>query len=120
MFIHKIEQDKYGKSQTHYWLTQGDSCGILSTPKDSSGNQVDLALIASCKFKLYDIDTLEVKYEKEMTAYNATQYLFKMRSEENVFDLGKYKYEIEYTFVDGDVNTTNQWYFEIIEQSIGE
>jgi len=119
MFIYEQEEDKYGKPQVHYWLTQGDTCGIISTPKDEEGNIVDPSLIGEVKFKLYRNDsTRECIFEKTMTRYETNKYLFKLLSVENTFDLGKYKYEIEYTFLDGDVNTPNQWYFEIIEQAV--
>lgn len=119
MFIYETEEDKYGKQQVHYWLTQGDTCGIISTPKNDDGTIVDPALIDVVKFKLYKNDSSkECIFQKEMGLYDTNKYLFKMTSSENVFDLGKYKYEIEYTFIDGDVNTPNQWYFEIIEQAV--
>lgn len=119
MFIYETEEDRYGKNQVHYRLTQGDTCGIISTPKDEEGNIVDPALIAGVKFKLYKNDeTRECVFEKGMTVYDTNKYLFKMTSAENKLPLGRYKYEIEYTFADGDVNTPNQFYFDIIEQAV--
>lgn len=119
MFIYQTEEDKYGKSQVHYWLTQGDTCGIISTPKNEDGTIVDPALISVVKFKLYKNDnTRECVFQKNMTITQTNKYLFKFLSSENTLPLGKYKYEIEYTFDDGDVNTPNQWYFEIIEQAV--
>lgn len=119
MFTHNVESDKYGKKQVRYFLTQGDSCGIISTPKDSQGQAIDVSLIYKVLFKIYNNDdTHTCIFHKEMTLYDDTKYLFRLTSAENTFALGRYKYEIEYTFTDGSVNTPNQWYFEITEQAI--
>lgn len=118
MFIKKQEKDKLGKNQVRFYVTQGDTCGIISTPKDKDGNVVDPALISIVKFKLYeDDDARTTIFEKELNLYDTNKYIFKLLSEENTFDVGRYKYEIEYTFIDGDVNTPNQWYFEVTEQA---
>ena len=119
MFISKVEEDRYGKSQTHYWLTQGDSCGIISTPKDSEGNIISPSLISGVKFKIVSPCSNSIVFEKEMTVYDSTKYLFSLLSTECAqIDVGKYNYEIEYTLLDGGVNTPNQWKFEITPQGV--
>ena len=121
MFIYEKETDRYEKVQTHYWLTQGDSCGIVSTPKDSEGNIISPSQISLVKFKLVDPCTSKVIYEKQMGIYSTNKYLLNILSSESTeFPVGKYFYEIEYTLADGGVNTPNQWKFEIIPQGLEE
>lgn len=115
MFIHTIETDEYGKDQTKYWLTQGDSCGILSKPIDEDGSLIPYTDIAKCLFKIMT-KKFVIIFEKEMTLQN-DKYLFYFTPEESAtLDIGTYRYEIEYTLTGGGVNTTNSYFFNIIEQ----
>ena len=121
MFVYEIEKDLFDKNQTHYWLTQGDSCGIISTPKDTEGNVIEPSRISLVKFKLVEPCTNKIIFEKEMTPYDTDKYLFNfLSSESRDIELGKYNYEVEYTLVDGGVNTPNQWKFDIIPQGVTE
>lgn len=117
MFIYKVEEDRYGKSQTHYWLTQGDSCGIISTPKDDTGTTVLPSLITEVKFKISDPCCNKILFEKVMPLYDNNKYILNLLPSESAnLEVGKYNYEIEYTLVDGGINTPNQWRFDIIQQ----
>lgn len=121
MFIYESEKDIFEKNQTHYWLTQGDSCGIISTPKDSEGNIISPSLISFVKFKLFDPCTKKVVYEKIMGLYDTNKYLLNfLSSESKDVAVGKYNYEIEYSLTDGGVNTPNQWKFDIMPQAVSE
>lgn len=122
MFKWKVEEDKYESEQIRYYLTQGDTCGLKFRPiNPETGEAVSHALISRILFKLYKNDSSrECIYHKEFSYLDNEYWLFKMLSEENTFAVGRYKYEIEVTMLDGDVNTPNQWYFEIIEQAVCE
>lgn len=119
MFIHKTEKDFFGNNQTHYWLTQGDSCAIISTPKDSSGTVVDPSLINFVKFKILNSDTKKIVYAKTMGVYSTNKYMLNFTSTESAaIPVGRYDYEIEYTLEDGGVNTVHQWKWDIIPQGV--
>lgn len=119
MFIFEKEEDMFGKPQVHYWLTQGDSCSIQSTPYDDKGEIVDPTLIAAVKFKIYNTKTRIIVFEKQMTVFDSNSYLLEMTAEESAaIPLGDYRYEIEYTFTGGAVQTPNQYDFTITEQGI--
>ena len=119
MFVYEVEKDYFDKNQTHYWLTQGDSCGIISTPKDSEGNIIDPSQISFVKFKLIEPCTNKIVFEKAMGLYSTNKYLLTLlSSESSELEVGKYNYEIEYTLSDGGVNTPNQWKFEIKPQGV--
>ena len=123
MFLNITEKDKYGINQKHYTLTQGDSCAIVSTPKDSEGEIVSVELISKCMFRIMDEECLLYKiiFEKEMTLYDTYKFIFNfLKAESELIPVGKHFYEIEYAFVDGGLNTTNLWKFDIIKQGIEE
>lgn len=114
MFKAVIETDKYGKSQTHYYLTQGDSCTIYSTPyKD--GEKLSIDAVEKCLFKLSNSE-YEQEFEKELVAENDKFVLRLTHDETQNFEIAKHIYEIEYTLVGGAVQTPNQYTFEIIDQ----
>jgi hypothetical protein len=121
MFHYEVEKDFFDKNQTHYWLTQGDSCAIISTPKDSEGNIISPSQISLVKFKIVEECSNKILFEKQMPLYSTNKYMFSfLPSESAELEIGRYNYEIEYTLSDGGVNTPNQWKFEIIPQGVTE
>lgn len=119
MFNIEDDIDKYGNPQMSLALTQGDSCTIISTPYNSDDTFVSPELISVVKFKIYQPKTRDCLFSKVMPLYNGNSYRFKMTPEEsNRLPVGKYRYEIEYTFINGDINTANQYTFEITEQAL--
>lgn len=115
------EEDKYGDTIYTLRVTQGDSFGMLAKPIDDDGNAVNLDLIAAVKFKVYDKDTRECVFCKHFTKYDSERYMLKVEAWENTFDVStrKYRYEIEFTLVDGGVNTTTNGPLIITEQALG-
>ena len=114
MFKAEKETDKFGNVQTHYYLTQGDSCTITSTPY-KNGEMVDVSEITGCKFKLA---TLEYKkeFEKELSL-SGDHFVLKLTHEDTKNLLvNQHLYEIEYTMTDGDVQTPHSWKFDILNQ----
>ena len=102
-----------------YWLTQGDTCGITSVPYDSSGQVVDSDLISFVKFKLYRPDKSKECFFEKIMEYDGAAYVLHLSTiETSAIPVGKYRYEIEYTFENNDVNTPNQSDFEITEQAL--
>ena len=119
MFIYENETDRYDKPQTHYWLTQGDSCGIIATPKDEDGNIILPSLISKVKFKLVECCSSRIIFQKDMPLYDHNKYMLNFLSTESAdIPVGRYNYEIEYTMVDGGAYTPNQWKFEITPQGV--
>lgn len=118
MFANKVEVDDFGKNQKRYFLTQGDSCSIISVPKDDEGRTVDFTLISQCKFKIMDKKTFYIEFEKVMPLeQNVGGYIFNFLATESVaLKPAVHRYEIEYTLEDGGVNTTNSYFFEILPQ----
>lgn len=111
-----IENDKYGKSQTRYYLTQGDSCTIYTTPyKD--GERLSVDLVIKCVFKLSN-DEYKQEFEKELEL-DGDKFVLKLTHEETSgFDIATHIYEIEYTLAGGEVQTPHQWKFDIINQIV--
>lgn len=111
-----IEKDKYGNSQTHYYLTQGDSCTIYAIPyKD--GERLSIDQITKCVFKLSDTDYNQ-EYKKELTR-GEDKFILKLTTEEtSLFTIDEHYYEFEYTLLGGEVQTPNQWKFDIVDQII--
>lgn len=116
MFTSILEEDKYGISQKKFFLTQGDSCGIVSTPTNEDGEIVDASLIKKAVFKLMD-NSYNISFEKELDFYKDGKYILHLTSEDtSKFSVGDHRYEIEYQLIDGGVNTTNSWKFTIVAQ----
>lgn len=137
MFKSTKEQDGYKNTQTHYYLTQGDSCSIVATPHK---NGVDVTNnVSMCLFKLgtssnkqVDLAELDSKGEIIKDDKGNPQYIFPITMEKNtsgsgfVLNLsskitsrltaGSYNYEIEYTMTDGSVQTPNAWKFDIVPE----
>ena len=114
MFKSVKETDKYGNEQTHYYLTQGDSCTITSTPyKD--GEMVDVSEVSECKFKLASLD-----YNKEFGKdlyLSGDHFVLKLTHEDTKdWAVGQHIYEIEYLMKDDDVQTPHSWKFDIVNQ----
>lgn len=117
MFAHENEIDRFGKTQTRYWLTQGDSFGIIARPIDAEGNVVDSSLIQKVMFKLVRPEDHIIIFQKAFESYNEGKFILRgLSSETSDIPVRQYNYEIEYTFTDGSVNTPNQWRFCIIPQ----
>lgn len=116
MFKSVKETDKYERAQTRYYLTQGDSATIRSTPyKD--GEKLSVANVEKCIFKLSDSDYNE-EFRKEMVL-EGDKFVLRLTSDETgKFSIDTHIYEIEYTLVGGTVNTPNQWKFDIIDQIV--
>ena len=114
MFKAVKETDKYGKVQTHFYLTQGDTCVIRSTPyKD--GQKLSADQVEKCLFKLSDTEYVE-QFQKEMVSEDNKFVLRLTHDETSKFAIETHIYEIEYTLLGGAVNTTDQWKFEVIDQ----
>lgn len=111
-----IETDKLEFNQAHFYLTQGDSATIYSYPK-KDGELIDFELIEKCLFKLSNSDYKEI-FTKELIK-DTDKFILELTHEDTTsIPVDTYIYEIEYTFVDGTVNTPNQWKFDILEQII--
>lgn len=118
MFVAKVEKDKYGLNQTHFYLTQGDSCGIISTPRNEDGSLTPKSYISGCKFKLMD-EEYNILFQKDLSEYSDGKYLLRLTEDETKgFEVGGYLYEIEYTLFDGGINTPNQWKWDITPQGV--
>ena len=109
-----IEKDKYGRNQTHYTLTQGDSCTIYAKPyKD--GALLPVENVEKCIFKLSDGDYKQ-EFSKELVL-EGDKFVLRLVSEEtSLFVVDSHIYEIEYTLTGGEVQTPNQWKFDIVDQ----
>lgn len=117
MFRAKIEEDKtFDKKQTHYYLTQGDSCVIYATPyKD--GEKLPLDYVERCVFKLSN-DANILEFEKELVL-EGEKFVLRLTHEETTeFTVEDHTYEIEYTLIGGAVQTPNRWTFTIEDQII--
>lgn len=115
MFFSKIETDKYGHQQVHFYLTQGDTGTIKSTPTQN-GELIDLSNVVKCVFKLADSDNNGIfsqDFKPEDDVFSVT-----LESKDTAnFPIDTLTYEVEYTFVDGVVNTPNRWKFDVLEQN---
>lgn len=116
MFKAVKETDKYDVSQTHFYLTQGDSATIYSTPyKD--GVLLEPELVEKCVFKLSTQEYIE-EFSKELV-FQEGKFVLRLTSDEtSKFAIGKHIYEIEYTLAGGTTNTPNQWKFDILDQIV--
>ena len=118
MFKAVIEQDGYGNKQTHYYLTQGDSCKINSTPYQNG--EVITTGISQCVFKLATSNYISVEGFEEVSMTkqidgNAYELIFASGLSEKLAP-GQYLYEIEYKLNDGGVATPHSWKFDILPQ----
>lgn len=116
MFKAVVEKDKYGRNQTRYYLTQGDSCVIYATPyKD--GQSLPLDQVEKCIFKLSDSDYKQ-EFTKELSVFDGHFRLALTSEETKNFAVDTHIYEFEYTLVGGAVQTPNQWKFDIVDQIV--
>ena len=114
MFKSTTETDKYGNSQKHYYLTQGDSCTITSTPY-KNGEIVNVSEIQKCLFKLATSEYVR-EFEKELSL-SGDHFVLKLTHDDTKdWDVTQHLYEIEYTMKDGDVQTPHSWKFDIVNQ----
>lgn len=112
MFKSKIEKDNLKDEQTHYYLTQGDSCTITSTPYKNGTVTTD---VKSCVFKLAN-QNYEQVFSKALLLSGGA-YVLNLTSEETKeWKPGTYIYEIEYTTTTDEVQTPHSWYFDIVKQ----
>ena len=118
MFKAVVETDKYGKNQKHYYLTQGDSATIYSKPY-KNGELVDISLVDNCVFKLSDSDyKQEFSKVLELDSVNG-RFVLNLTSEETTnFLVDQHFYEIQYTLIGGEVQTSNSWKFDIVDQIV--
>lgn len=116
MFKAVKEADKYGKQQTHYYLTQGDTCTIYARPVQG-GELVPVENVERCVFKLSD-SSYSQEFSKECVL-REDKFVLKLTHEESAkLEIASHIYEFEYTMVGGDVATPNQWKFDIINQIV--
>lgn len=119
MFKEAIEVDSNGTSQKHYYLTKGDSCGIISTPFIGE-QQVSPEKIDNVTFALGD-NCLHIVLSKQMTLLEDGTYLINLLSQDTRdLKCTTYTYTVRYTLVDGNISTTNQWYFDILPTNHAE
>lgn len=117
MFFSKTITDKYGNSQKTFYLTQGDTATFKSIPT-RNGELIDFALIDKCVFKISDGDYKEI-LQKEFTEEEG-KFSVTLTSEDTAtLPIESLIYEIEYTFLDGTVNTPNQGILTILDQVQG-
>ena len=112
----KIDR-KSGIEQINFYLTQGDTANFVSTPTLSDGTSVDLSLVSKCIFKLSDENYQEI-FSKEFQKQDTCLVVRLESAETAEIEVGEYIYEVEYTFIDGTVNTPNQSSFEILDQIV--
>lgn len=114
MFKAVVEKDKYGRNQTHYYLTQGDS-GVIYARPYKDGALLPVEQVEKCVFKLSDSDYRQ-EFIKELVLED-DKFVLRLETEEtSLFVVDKHYYEIEYTLVGGAVQTPNQWKFDVEAQ----
>lgn len=116
MFKAIKETDKYGKQQTHYYLTQGDTCTIYARPIQK-GELVPVENVERCVFKISDASYTQ-EFEKDCFLRDGKFVLKLTHEESKSLEVASHIYEFEYTLVGGDVATPNQWKFDIVDQII--
>lgn len=117
MFKSREETDKRGCKQLYYYLTQGDSCTIYATPKNNNGDKLPISDFQKCVFKLSNID-YEQEFIKELTTLG-DDFVLRLTAEETQnFSIDVHMYEFEYTLTSGEVQTPNQYKFEILPQIV--
>lgn len=116
MFKSVVEKDKYGRNQTHYYLTQGDS-GVIYTRPYKDGALLPVEQVEKCVFKLSDSDYKQ-EFTKELSVFDGHFRLALTSEETKNFAVDTHIYEFEYTLVGGAVNTPNQWKFDVTNQII--
>ena len=120
MFKAIKEIDEFNQEQTHYYLTQGDSCKITSTPK-IDGVIVPISKINKCVFKIANLSRKLVKEIELQPNTESNFYVLSITSDISETLLPtQYVYEIEYKMLDGDVHTPNAWKFDILKQITAE
>lgn len=116
MFKAIKETDKYGKTQTKYYLTQGDSLVIYAKPF-RDGMPMSPHMVEKCVFKLSNT-SYEQEFIKEMV-FDGEKFVLELESEETKnFEVETHIYEIEYTLAGGAVQTPNQWKFIVLDQIV--
>ena len=115
MFKSTKEQDGYKNTQTHYYLTKGDSCTITATPYKNGASVA--SSVSKCMFKLGNSAyELEKEIEMERTIDGNSFVLNLTHAISATLAVGQYNYEIEYTMTDGSVQTPHAWKFDIIKE----
>lgn len=111
MFKSVKEQDSFKNTQTHYYLTQGDTCTITATPYKNG----ELIGVDSCKFRLATQDYKQVMEKSMGEGLNGSRVLTLSSTETASLSAGSYIYEIEYT-IGNEVQTPHSWKFDIVKQ----
>ena len=129
MFKAIKEIDEFNQEQTHYYLTQGDSCKITSTPK-IDGVVVPISKIEKCVFKIANLSRKLVKEIQLQPNDESNFYVLSITSDISEALLPtQYVYEIEYTMEKNnpndesekaEIHTTNAWKFDILKQITAE
>lgn len=111
MFKSIKETDGLKIEQTHYYLTQGDSCTITSTPYK---NGEPVTGITKCMFKLATKD-YKLIFSKQMNLSNGSYVLNLTSTDTENLEVGSHIYEIEYT-IGTEIQTPHSWKFDILKQ----
>ena len=113
-FWSEIEEDKYGNPQKNFFLTQGDTMYLESTPTNK-GVLVDFSDISKCVLNILNSE-YKIIFSQEFVN-DTDRFVVKVSTEDTTaFPLGKLRYEVEYTFVDGTVATPNQGLLTVLNQ----
>lgn len=113
-FFSEIVEDKYGKPQKNFFLTQGDTMYLVSRPT-KNGVLIDLTEVSKCVLNILSNEYKIIKSEE--FKLDEDKFVVKVESEKTTeLPLGKLRYEVEYTFVDGTVATPNQGLLTILNQ----
>ena len=117
MFRAVEERDKNGEKIIHYYLTQGDSCKIYSHPKTKNGETIPLENVEQCVFKISTTEYVQ-EFSKPLVPFDNCMAFRLTPEESSNLALGHHRYEIEYTFLGGDIETTNIGKFDIEPQIV--
>lgn len=124
MFYHiDKENKKSGKIRRNYFLTQGDSFGLVATINSDSEEELVSKIIFKIAKKITDCH-IEEFFSKEYSLFEGTWTCFITGEETNLWtptcanDDQPYIYEIEVSYVDGGVDTLEQAEFSILPQII--
>lgn len=113
--LYKEEMELPSGNQVKFYFTQGDTISLLATPKNESGELVDLSLIQSCTLKIANKKEKDTTgnfksiFKREITEKTENGFLIKLEDEDtSTFPVSRdLCYSVEYLFYDGTVNTPN-------------
>lgn len=113
------EDKKINRTHRNYYLTQGDSFTLTAKPTN-----IDISLISKIKFKIGTIENNKLKemYTQDYLLGNNNKFYLLVTSATttnwNVTEDEPYVYEIEVTYVGGNVETVEQSLFSILPQIV--